>query len=44
MKFQKTTKKKKFSKTMFTAKNLKGKILDASERGPRTILVDLESF
>ena len=29
---------------MFTAKNPKGKLLDTSERGPRTILVDVGSF
>ena len=43
MQFQKT-KQKMFSKTILTAKNPKGKILDASKWGPRSILVDLESF
>ena len=29
---------------MFTAEKPRGKLLDTSERGPRTILVDVESF
>ena len=43
MKFLKQNKKCS-DKTMFTAENPRGKLLDTSERGPRKILVDVESF